>query len=101
MRIAQVRPLRFQLGQQALRGVGLAQVAPQDGIDESRLRMKAALFGQLDRLVDGGMLGYAIEPKDLVKAEPQQVLQYWLLHAGCRPSRGEPIRTERNKSEIT
>ena len=87
MGIAKVRLLCLQLGQQAPGGVELAQVAAQDGIDESRLGVKAALPGQLDGFVDGGMVGDAIEPEDLVKAEPQQVLQRW-ASAGARPSCG-------------
>ena len=37
MRIAEVRLLCFQLGQQALGGIELAQIAAQDGVDESSL----------------------------------------------------------------
>ena len=70
-----MRLLRFQVCQQALREVELPQAAAQPGIDKAGLRTEPALFGQLNRLMHGGMVGDAIEPENLVKTEPQEVLQ--------------------------
>jgi len=92
MGIAQVRLRGFQLGQQAPGGVELAQVAAQDSVNEPRLQVEAALPGQLDGFVNGGVVGDAIEPKDLVKAEPQEVLQDWLLGARVGFAGDQPIK---------
>ena len=54
--------------------------------------LKADLPGQFDRFVDGGMLGDAIEPEDLVKAQPQQVAQQRLLCARRRLARDQPVQ---------
>ena len=83
---------RLEFGQQAPGGVGLAQVAAQDGIDESRLGGEAALPGQLDGFVDGGMVGDAFEPENLVKAQPQEILQRGLLYPRFGLAVDEPIQ---------
>ena len=54
--------------------------------------MKAALPGQLDCFVDGGMVGNAIEPEDLVKPKAKKDLQQRLLHAPFRLADDEPIQ---------
>ena len=87
-----MRLRRLQLRQQALGGLEFAQVAPQHRVDESRLDVKAALPGQLDRLVHCGMGGDAIEPKDLIKAQPQEALQHGLLHAPFGLPGDQPIQ---------
>src|ERR1035438_9453507 len=92
MGIAKVRVLGLELGQQALGGVKLAQVAAQNGIDEPCLGIVAALSGQLNGLVNGGMSGDAIEPKDLVKTQAQEVLQYGLLRASVCLAIDQPIQ---------
>ncbi len=91
MGIAEVRLLRLQFGQEARGGVGLAQVTAQDGVDESRLGVETALPGQLDGFVYGGVVGDAVEPEDLVEAEPQEVLEQGLLRACVRLAGDQPI----------
>ncbi|MEY2467109.1 MAG: hypothetical protein QOD03_1630, partial [Verrucomicrobiota bacterium] len=46
-----------------------------DGVHKPGLRAKAAAFGLLNGFVDGGVIGNAVEPKNLIKAEAQEILQ--------------------------
>ena len=50
------------------------------------------MFGQLNRLMHGGMVGDAIEPENLVKPKPQQILQSRFLRPALRPPRHQPIQ---------
>src|ERR1017187_637085 len=100
MGIADVRLRSFQLLNQAPGDVELAQVATQDGIDESRLGLEAALPGQLNSLVNGGMSGDAIEPKDLVKPETQEVMEHWFLGACVGLAGYQPIERDRKSTRL-
>ena len=71
MRVTEVRLRGFEIRKRGFGGVEFAQVTAQDGVDESRLRTEAGLFGLLDGFVNGGVIGNAVEPENLVKAEAQ------------------------------
>ena len=43
--------------------------------------------------MDGGVVGDAIQPKNLVESEPQQILQARLLGAALGLARDEPIES--------
>ena len=66
MRVAQGGLGRFQFGEQLPCGVEFPQIAAQHGIHKPGLRPESVVFGQLDRLMDGGMIGNAVEPEYLV-----------------------------------
>ena len=52
-----------------------AQIAAQNGVHKTGLGAKTVLLGQFDGFMDGGVVGNPVEPENLVKAEPQQILQ--------------------------
>ena len=51
--------------------LALAGGAAQDGVDEAGGVGGAGALDQLDRLVDGGVVGGAVGEEQLVEAEPQ------------------------------
>ena len=53
---------------------------------------KPLLLGQFDGFVHGGVVGDAVEPENLVKAEAQQVLQRRLLRAAGGLAGDQPIQ---------
>jgi hypothetical protein len=69
----------FQIFEQRARGVVLAQVAAQDGIHETGLGLQSFALGNLHRFIDRGMIGDAIQPKNLIQAKAQQDLEqgFW------------------------
>ena len=75
MRPGSRRVVVFQAVQFRVGLVFLPHVAAQHGVEESGLRAEARLLAHLDGLVDGGVIGHAVEPEDLVEAEAQQILQ--------------------------
>ena len=91
MGIAEVRLSRFEVGEEGFGGVEFAQVAAQDGIDEAGLRAESVLPGLLDGFVDGGVVGDAVEPENLVEAETQEILQSGFLGAAGSLAGDEPI----------
>ena len=92
LRPAQRRLRNPQVGQPLSRFHGLAEIAPKKGIDEAGLRTEAALLGELHGLMDGGVVGNAVEPENLVEAEAQQGLECGLLFAPPRFERDEPVQ---------
>src|SRR5206468_8903016 len=56
-----------------------------------RLRAEAGMPGQLNSFMDGSMIGNALEPKDLVEPQSQQILQPWLLLAPPRLLFDQPV----------
>ena len=81
----------FQVGQKFFGLVSFAQIATQNGVYKSSLRTKAALFGEFDRFVDGGVVGNPVEPENLVEAEAQQILERGFLFAPVGFSHNEPV----------
>src|SRR5208282_6555284 len=69
----------------------LAQVAAQNSVHKTGLGAETVLFGEFDGFVDGSVVGNPVEPKNLVEAEPQQVLQGGLLFAPICFSGDEPV----------
>ena len=65
----------FHVGENFPDLVGFAQIGAEDGVDESGLAMITGAFGLLDGLVNSGVRWDAVEPENLVEAEPQEVAQ--------------------------
>ena len=55
--------------------LAFAEITAQDGVDETCLRTEAEHPGQFDGFVDGGMIGNACEPEQLIQSKAQQNLQ--------------------------
>ena len=91
MRPAERRLGGFQSGQQFSGLVGFAQIAAQDGVDKTGLRAKAVVLGEFDGFVDGGVVGNPVEPENLVKAEPQQILEGGFLFTPVGFAGDEPV----------
>ena len=94
MGVTESRVLSFKIGQQGFGHLIFAQISAQDGIDKTGLGTVPGLPGLLDGLVDGGVRGDAVEPENLVKAEPQEILQVAVLlaafcFAGDKPIQGQ------------
>ena len=75
MRQALGRIALAQLTQLLTRDVAFAEEAAQNSVDETGLRLEAEVLRKLDRFVDGGVIGNAVEPEKLVKPKTQQDLQ--------------------------
>jgi len=71
--------------------VAFAKVSAKDGVDEAGLRTEAEAFAKLDGFMDGGVIGNAVEPKDLVEAEAQENLNGEVLAASAGFAVDEPI----------
>jgi hypothetical protein len=82
---------RFEVLEKFSRWFGFPEISAQNGIDESGLGAEAGLAGQLDRLVDRGVIGDAVEPEDLVKAELEQMLERTFLGAILRFAGNKPV----------
>ena len=82
----------FEFRKRGFGGIELAEVTAQDGVDEAGLRAEAGLFGLLDGFIDGGVVGDAVEPENLVEAKAQECLQHRLLGAALRFARDQPIQ---------
>ena len=54
--------------------IGFAEVAAENGVDEAGLGTVAGALGHLDGFVDGGMGWDAVQPKNLVEAEAEEIL---------------------------
>jgi hypothetical protein len=50
----------------------VAKRLPKRGVDERRGPPAPSVLHELDRLVDGGVLGHALEVAELVEAEPER-----------------------------
>ena len=81
----------FEFGEKRSCRGRLAQETAQDGVHKAGLGPKAIALGQLDRLVNGGVVGDAVEPENLVEPEAQQVLQARFLWPALGFSRDEPV----------
>ena len=92
MGIADMRLGGFQAFKQRLRGLKFAQVPAKQGVDEARLRAASALFRQFDGLIDGSVIGDAIEAEDLIKTEPQHDLKRPLLCPGPGFAGDQPVQ---------
>ena len=51
------------------------------------------MFGKLDGLVDGGVVGDAVVPENLIEAQPLDILQQWFLWAVLGFARDEPVQS--------
>ena len=71
----------FHVGEDLLYLVRLTQIAAQNRVDKPRLRTVAGVFGEFNGFMDGGVRRNAVEPEDLIEAEPEEVLQGWPLLA--------------------
>jgi hypothetical protein len=91
LRPAERGPGNFQIGQEFFSLARFTQVAAQNGVHKTGLRAEAALLGEFHGFVDGGMVGNAVEPENLVEAEAQQVLEHVLLFASVGFSQDEPV----------
>ena len=69
----------------------LAQITAQHSVHKTGLGAETVLFGQLDGFVDGGVIGNPVEPKNLVEAEPQQILQGRFLFPPVGFAGDEPV----------
>ena len=84
MRIAEGRLRNFQFVEQLFRFGALTRVTAQDGVDESRLRPETKLFGQFHRFMHRRVIGNAVEPEHLIKAQLQQRAQHRLFACARR-----------------
>jgi len=64
----------LELGQERTSAVSLAQITSEQCIDEPGLAVESVAFCQLDTLMNGRMVGNALQPEDLVEAQAQDVL---------------------------
>ena len=81
----------FQILEQLLSGLVLPAVTAQQRVEEAGLRPEAELFGHLDGLVDGRVVGDAVEPEHLIKAQTQQDLERSFLLAAVGFACDEPV----------
>jgi len=65
----------FEVGEDFADFGRFAEVGAEDGVDKTRLGGKTGMFGQFDGFVHGGMGRDAVEPKNLIEAEPEQILE--------------------------
>ena len=85
----------LEFGEPRFGCIELAQVTPQQRVDESRLWAKTALPGQFHRFIDRRVIGNPPQPEDLVKAEPEEVLKGWFLGSVLGFLTDEPIQRQR------
>ena len=83
----------FHVRENFLYLISFAQVAAQNGIDETGLGAVAGVLGLLNGFVDGGVRRNAVEPENLVEAQAQKILERRALLApallGAQP--GETV----------
>ena len=82
----------FEFLEPSPEGVAVPDAAPEHRVDETALPAKASLAGQLHGFVDCGMVRDAVEPKDLVEPEAQEVLQARVLGAAVCSGGDEPVQ---------
>jgi hypothetical protein len=91
MRKTEVRLASFQAFKFTAERVTFPDAAAQEGVDETGLGTEPEALGEFDRFVDGGMIGNAVEPEELVKAEAKKDLEQKLLGAPVGATRNQPI----------
>ncbi len=69
----------------------LAGASAEHRIHEPALRSESELAGEGDGFVDGRMVRHAIEPKQLVKSQPEEVLQSGFLDASLGALGHQPV----------
>ena len=84
MRITQCGLRNFLVGENFFDGVSFAQIAAQDGVETADLMFEAGALGEFYGLVNGRVWGDAVEPKNLIEAEAQQILKHRSLGASGR-----------------
>jgi hypothetical protein len=72
MRPALGRIFVAQVVEQFVSHVLLTDIISKDGIEKAGLRGATQFLAQLDDLMDGGVIGDAIEPKNLIKPQSEQ-----------------------------
>ena len=92
MRPAQRRLRGFEFAEQFFGRVSFAQIAAQNGVHKTGLGAKTTLLGQFDCFIDSRVVGDAVEPEDLVEAEPQQILQGRFLFPPVGFAGDEPVQ---------
>jgi hypothetical protein len=78
-------------GELGAEAVAVAVAAAEDGVDEAALRAETGLAGEGDGFVDGGVGRDAVEKEELVKAQPEQVLEGGFLGAPVGTLDDQPI----------
>ena len=82
----------FHIGEDFFHLVKFAEIGAENGVDETGLRDVAGTFGLLNSFVDGGVRRNAVEPKNLVEAEAQQIHERGTrLASGRGLARDEPV----------
>src|SRR6185295_6971623 len=82
----------LKICKQFRRGIPFADVAAQHSVDESRLRAKAGIAGELDNDMDGSVMGNAVEPEDLIEAQLKQNAKRRFLRAAISFAGDKPIK---------
>ena len=73
------------------RRVSLPQESAQNSVHETGLGPIARALGHLDGLVNGGMVGDAIKPENLIEPQAQQILQARFLRPALSFKGDEPV----------
>ena len=92
MRITRGGVLLFQILQLPFDRRPLAQTAPQNRVQEARFCAATRPLGQFHRLMHRRMGGDALQPKDLIKPQPQQGLRGPVLRPPVGFARDQPIQ---------
>src|ERR1043166_573918 len=94
MGIAKGGLIPFQVSQNRFGGIIFPQVTSQQCIDETALRVQAAIPGQLNSFMHSSMSWDAFQPKNLVESKAQQALQsLFSRRLFCFP-RNKPIQRQ-------
>ena len=72
--------------------IALAQAAAQRGVDESGGVAHIAHAGKRYGFMDGGVIGHAVQPENLVEAQPQQIAHERGLFAAGGALINQPIQ---------
>ena len=83
---------RFQFDKGFLCGVEFPEIAAQHGVYKSGFRAEAFALGQFHGFVDGCMGGNPVQPKDLVQAQAEDVLEVGILLPAFGLAGNEPIQ---------
>jgi hypothetical protein len=71
----------FELVEEEAGSVAFAAVATEESVEEAGLGSEAGMAGEFDGFVDGGVVGDAVEPEELVETEAEEGAEGGLLVA--------------------
>ena len=84
MRIAERGLGDFLIGENFFDGFSLTQITAQDCVKETNLVFETGALGEFHGFVNSGVRRDAVEPKNLVKPQAQEVLEHGALRSSRR-----------------